>query len=319
MVASYRFGKGAAALTPTDKASVADFVNKWRMSGANVTVRVDGYASADGSPTRNLELSCKRAQTVVDALTTPTQQGLAGVPSLYIEMYGHVGSNTGYALLADPRATISATLPPAPVTPVGGPDISQELRAAVAKTRAMFAAWGGPRKNLACEALLSLFIALRAWDIKDLHNQDWIKGYKQCATTVGRASCERTVTVDKACSYAGSVNYVIYGVMNRLCADHLTAYPPMGPRFGFSPDPWGFDWTPQMSAADFSEASMLARIDKYKSESKNVGPSKAWATAGYRGWPAAPSPPGDRPECSPTCPTPYNGPEFAVYWEPTTF
>ncbi len=48
--------------------------------------------------------------------------------------------------------------------------------------------------------------------------------------------------------------------------------------------------------------------------SPNYGPSLAWAKAGYNGWPAAKAPPGDRPNCQPTCPKPYAGDPFTVNW-----
>ncbi|HTX00011.1 MAG TPA: hypothetical protein VMD59_14600 [Acidimicrobiales bacterium] len=44
--------------------------------------------------------------------------------------------------------------------------------------------------------------------------------------------------------------------------------------------------------------------------------SKAWALAGYDGWPAVAEPAGDRGNCAPSCPTPYSGGPFTLFWYP---
>jgi hypothetical protein len=113
------------------------------------------------------------------------------------------------------------------------------------------------------------------------------------------------VQVGSDCHYAGSANYVIFGVMCKLCSDHFTA-------IGSS------------DARDYTEAEMLHLIDLYKgtgftglsTPSANFVPSQNWAVAGYRGWPGALAPAGDRSGCSPTCPTPYGGAAFRINWHP---
>jgi hypothetical protein len=84
---------------------------------------------------------------------------------------------------------------------------------------------------------------------------------------------------------------------------------------------------PQRAKAmgDFTEDSMLQYIWLYKgphpgraglavipdlfdwSAAGNYEQSKAWAKAGYNAWPLdqPKTPPGDRPQCSPTCPLTY--------------
>jgi hypothetical protein len=87
------------------------------------------------------------------------------------------------------------------------------------------------------------------------------------------------------------VNYVIFGVMCKLCLNHFNA---IGDR---------------SAASDFAEAEMLSLISKYKGSgftglgtpSGNFVPSKEWAVAGHRDWPKVASPKGDRSNCTPTC------------------
>ena len=92
--------------------------------------------------------------------------------------------------------------------------------------------------------------------------------------------------------------------MCKLCYDHFYRQG----RAGANPGYTGF--------MDFDESSMIDLIDLYKHSSANVGPSKAWSRAGYRGWPTAPAPGGDRNNCAPQCSQPYSGPPFTVHWYP---
>ena len=68
---------------------------------------------------------------------------------------------------------------------------------------------------------------------------------------------------------------------------------------------------------------MLALIDLYKGPiprvrqaAGNWRPSREWAKAGYRGWSGGSTPAADRQRCLTTCPVPYAGPAFQVYWYP---
>jgi hypothetical protein len=101
---------------------------------------------------------------------------------------------------------------------------------------------------------------------------------------------------------------VIFGVMCKLCREHFQSIN----RAGANPGYTGY--------MDFDRRSMVDLIDLYKSSSGNVAASKAWAEAGYDGWPSGGSPPrGDRPGCAPECPQPYTGPDFRVNWYPHMF
>src|SRR5262249_51824254 len=127
----------------------------------------------------------------------------------------------------------------------------------------------------------------------------------ECATEKQNPPCGSSVQVGSDCYYAGSVNYVIFGVMCDLCDKHFTAL--------------GSD-----DANDFKLGGMLDLVNKYKgtgytglsTPSKNFVPSKEWATAGFNGWPAAASPAGDRNNCVPLCQKPYAGTVFTVNWIP---
>jgi hypothetical protein len=166
-----------------------------------------------------------------------------------------------------------------------GPDVTQQVKDVVAKTRKDFKGWDKKKQNDACWSLQNLMCAGAAWDVVELHNRKlWLPTYAPCATKPGK--CEDSVMVDGGCSYGGSVNYVIFGVMCDLC--------------------------------DIWKMTMQDMIWVYKRSSANYGPSQRWADAGYHGWPAVPSPPGDRPVCTESCPTPYHGPAFRLHWYPAS-
>jgi outer membrane protein OmpA-like peptidoglycan-associated protein len=199
-------------------------------------------------------------------------------------------------------------VPPEPVF-VCGPDVTSQVAAALSRTRSHFA--GLPSDDArtdTCHALNSLISGGYAWDIVELHNNDWIHlNYRPaCATEGATPPCGSSVQVGDDCYYAGSVNYVVFGVMCQLCNAHLAA---IG-----APD-----------ASDFNKAGMLDLIDKYKGHgftglqtpSDNFVPSQQWASAGFDGWPSgASAPKGDRSNCKPTCPTAYAGARFTVHWVP---
>jgi hypothetical protein len=143
-----------------------------------------------------------------------------------------------------------------------------------------------------------------AWDIVQLHNQGWIKLFQpECATAGASPECHRSVQVGNQCYYAGSANYVVFGVMFRSCFDHFV-------------EEGGSTWT----IGRFSLKTMQALIKLYKSDAANFRPSQAWATAGWNRWPDGGTPPkGDRSNCAPVCPITYLGKPFQVNWFPQQF
>lgn len=279
-------------------------------------VRIDGFASEEGTEPHNWDLSCRRAEAVKAVLTGATP----GVAASHVRVLAHGESTLAASRPANRRATISLIYPPptpspptpspptptpAPTGPVCGPDVTREVEDAVSRTRTAFAGWSAADRENHCDALDSLRTGGFAWDIVDLHNNAWILGYRPTCASVGATPpCGSTVQVGSECSYAGSPNYVIYGVMCRLCHDHYSA---TGSTSGVS---------------RFTHAEMQSWINFYKgtgplgfsTPSGNFVPSTEWATAGYRGWPAATTPRGDRPGCAAACPTPYAGAAFDVAW-----
>jgi Domain of unknown function (DUF4157) len=191
---------------------------------------------------------------------------------------------------------------------VCGPNITDPLTKTVAKTRRTFGTWSAADKTSACDALDSLTTGGVAWDINELHSNAWIYLHYRpaCATAGGSPACGSSVQVGSDCHYAGSVNYVIFGVMCDLCHSHFTA---AGSASG---------------AARFTEPAMLHLVDVYKGHgftglatpSANFVPSQRWSSAGYHGWPAAAAPPGDRSNCAPTCARPAPPGPYSVHWIP---
>jgi outer membrane protein OmpA-like peptidoglycan-associated protein len=312
------FAKDSAAITPTAQATLEAIVTSWHGQPGAPQVRVDGYASTDGPQAHNWTLSCNRALAVQAVLTRPTSTGVPGIPAGSVGVFAQgataefSGGPTGnrratvdVAAPTPPTPTPPAPTPPTPTPgPVCGPDVTGEVRAAVARTRATFGGWGAADREAHCDALDSYRTGGYAWDIVELHNNAWISGsYRPaCATAGATPPCGSTVQIDTGCSYAGSPNYVIFGVMCRLCSDHYTAT------------------SNASGVARFTQPEMQSWIRLYKGPgvfsggSGNFVASTQWADAGYNGWPGSASPAGDRNACGPTCPTPFTGPAFNVAW-----
>jgi hypothetical protein len=178
---------------------------------------------------------------------------------------------------------------------VCGSDVTKQVKDAVAKTRGTFAGWTNDGKKSACSALTDWWKGAVAWDIIDLHENGWILNYRpDCATVGADPPCGSSIQVGDQCYYAGSVNYVIFGVMCRLCSDFYGAV------------------NDASSQARYSENAMLWLIWNYKvglhplDPSPNYQTAKEWSSAGYNGWPqSAKAPPGDASNCKPACPTPF--------------
>jgi len=231
---------------------------------------------------------------------------------------GKIGDKTWPRLEA--MGSGGTTPPPPPPTPIPlpptpsplfvcGPDVTTQISNAVSKTKTTFAGWSPSEKTDVCNNLTSLLTGGFAWDIVDLHNNAWILTYRpSCASARATPRCGSSVKVGPDCHYAGSANYVIFGVMCKLCHAHFAS---IG----------------SAKASDFTESEMLDLINKYKGTGftglatpvANFIPSQNWARSGYRGWPAAAQPAGDRTNCSPTCPLPYSGRAFIVHWYPRMF
>jgi RHS repeat-associated protein len=111
------------------------------------------------------------------------------------------------------------------------------------------------------------------WDITTLHTGNYSPPGSSIGSLCGNnfgdpnSSCLKSVWVDGGCHYRGSVNYVLYGLMFKLC--------------GFRQD---LGW---------------ADISAYKlyTAGANLHAAIQWYDAGYDLWPLATTPAPDRPEC----------------------
>jgi len=216
--------------------------------------------------------------------------------------------------------------------PVCGPNVTAPLGKVLSTLKSTFNKWSAKKKEQHCNALVEPPGAAFAWDIVQLHKNKWVLWYRcpkptskcpvgddkpphpVCATWGATPPCGSTVQVGKECYYAGSANYVVYGVMCKLCHDFLAKNP--------SSSIWG--------GMQFTEPEMVFYIGLYKlggMAGANADTAKAWARAGYHGWPSGGTPPaGDKSGCAPRCPTNYQGSEgvgggvvrdFEITWCPS--
>jgi hypothetical protein len=186
--------------------------------------------------------------------------------------------------------------PAAPIF-VCGPDVTTQVSDVMSVARSAWSGWSTTQRNEACWALESFDCGPDAWDIVQLHNNAWIyQDYRPtCASEKANPHCGSSVKVGPDCHNAGSVNYVVFGLMCELC--------------------------------NISPATMRLMIRVHKTHLSGMDPdfqpSVAWAEAGRAGWPAGTTPSGDRNNCAPTCATSY-GPtahnpstKFDFHWFPT--
>lgn len=179
-----------------------------------------------------------------------------------------------------------------------GPDITGGLEDALSRTKAAFGGWSSLQRATACTALVQSPIGAVGWEINQLGpggREEVAKRYQpECATCGGSLS----VQVGSGCHYAGSVNYVVYGAMLRLCHDHLES-------------------KRSSLASTYSEESMALYITIWKTlrGAPNLRASLAWARAGYSDWPSNGSVPRpELPSCAPC--SKQTAPHLTVRWLP---
>jgi len=98
--------------TPAQNSAISGFVHRWQSAGSKADVRVDGYASVEGSNDFNWRLSCQRALSVVEALS-------GDIPSSKITTRAH-GPTAEFSpsdLFQNRVSLISSTLAPTPPGP----------------------------------------------------------------------------------------------------------------------------------------------------------------------------------------------------------
>jgi len=259
-----------------------------------------------------------------------------------------------------PTPTSTPSPPSAPtVKPpengVCGPNLTKPISAAIKMTQHTFKdIWTPDQRDEACNGIINQKTAATAWDIPELHHQGWIEDYRpECATWTTYPRCgwftsdpdfktdrqiAASITIDNSCHLAGSVNYVIYGVMCKLCYDEYDRrYGEAVSRMAKTPLYHPFDILRASSDQDtmdtfrsqYTENMMLASVWAYKghilfirSASGNYEAAKRWASAGYNGWPGgATTPTPDRAKCAVPCPLAYGSRgaqtgDFHVNWYP---
>lgn len=179
---------------------------------------------------------------------------------------------------------------------VCGPNLTEPLSEAMYWVNAEFARWSAAERAVLCSHLYTL--GAIAWDIAELdpvNRRRFIRQFGPECTTCGDA-----IGVGTECHHAGSVNYVVFGAMMRLCHDTYKGSP---------------------VASWFDQDAMNLLIVMHKTdlstgaEAGNLDPSIDWANAGYRGWPfKGRVPPGDRRYCKNRCGKYYSGPGLTVRW-----
>jgi hypothetical protein len=309
------------------------------------TITIHGFASSEGAQDFNEHLSCARAikaQSVLSGTPIPLsirivahgatagsrrdrrsvvidKQSAPPSPESQSPESTSTPANQPDAGPADGDAPEAST-PDAGPTDAGpsrmaangvcGPDVTAQIASALAGVRSAFAGWTPTQKNEACDAADKVLAgAADSWDILPLFRNcnGWILGYRPaCATAGATPPCGSSVQVGSECYYSGTANYVLFGVMCKLCSDHLMATNPA-------------------EASRFTESEMLHLIDRYKGPGSIIGAGanfamcQQWSRAGYQGWPSGGTPPspGDKANCATTCPTPFTPPPvFVARWLP---
>jgi hypothetical protein len=122
----FLFTPGSFTLNAVQIAEVEDFIRAWHAAGASAHIRIDGFASTDGTDETNWTLSCQRAEAVLAELTSPSSKTTPGIPAGFIEELAQ-GETNEFGATEPPnrRAQITTTLviPPAslvaPACPFG--------------------------------------------------------------------------------------------------------------------------------------------------------------------------------------------------------
>lgn len=109
IVVTLGFAHNSFALSSSQEDEILGAARQWRAIGGVVTVRVNGYASAEGPCDYNWRLACRRAGVVVSLLENPDPiDGSPGVPRASLRVFSHGESNDFGPLLEQNRvATIS--------------------------------------------------------------------------------------------------------------------------------------------------------------------------------------------------------------------
>lgn len=123
---TFLFAHDSFLLNAAQKIDLVNFVSAWHADGGSKHVRIDGFASVEGTDEHNWTLSCNRAEAVLAELTSPSSRTTPGIPAGFIEFFAQGETNEfGTTLPPNRRAEIRSTLvlPPmsvvAPACPLG--------------------------------------------------------------------------------------------------------------------------------------------------------------------------------------------------------
>lgn len=82
------FNINESTISTAGLAAIRQFAGTWHSSGERHRVRIDGFASIDGPPALNWDLSCRRSESILNELKNPTDQS-QGVPDSFVDHYAH--------------------------------------------------------------------------------------------------------------------------------------------------------------------------------------------------------------------------------------
>jgi len=142
----------------------------------------------------------------------PIEEG--GGPNLYATVRNAPTIRTDGRGLSDIRSC-----------PLCGVNVTAAVERTMLRIEQVF--WSEPDEGVKREACRNLYFNYakggeRTWDIYPLYQigcgNDWHGWY------TGVGSCSRTVTFKGRCYYAGSVNYVMWGLANRMCKEAAELY-----------------------------------------------------------------------------------------------
>jgi hypothetical protein len=310
LIANFDIGSAAIKRNLHETLFWKQFLQKVAANRSQWTIL--GFTDCQGAESRNTRLREDRAAAVFNILPPEIKPQIVSHEAAPI--FDCITENNTAAdrtlnrsvafVLGDRTAKLKAEdVPPRHVC---GPDITDELRSAVGDLKSKFDRLSTDEQEEVCGTLNSLLYGLWTWDIALLYheNNSWIiKDYRKhgCASQGATPPCGETVQVGNQCYYSGTANYVIFGVMCRLCQQNLD----------------------EDDASNYDEDHMLEIIDAYKgpgiflSASDNYRHSRKWAQAGYHGWPGGGTPPaGDRNNCFPRCSMRYISLPLKARWCP---
>lgn len=291
-------------LNDATRSALDDFARRWNEGGADKNVRVDGYASTTGNEPLNWRLSCSRANTVIQELIKPSDGG-KGIPVQFLSMYAH-GATNRFSQIAFPpnqTATLTSEIKIKPVPPkvkpeppkgkVCGPKIDNVLKNVLREVTRTFLSWDVLDQVHNCDSLTSIVRVTNEWDIEQLHFEPIKPNFPGCAVPEdgeSKKACSQTVEVDGKCFLAGTVNYVLWGLICRLC----------NMRFNYP-----------------SHSTMEDLVIIYNRVGfDDPGPPGEWAEIGWKGFGGTAPPVGNRSSCQSKCPHEHSTP-FSWQWLPT--